>query len=111
MKLLVLILFVLSLPQSDMTVPVVEHHPSSYTTTTDSITHKCPEGYEGHYVDIQPGFDFDYWGFGGYSQVYGSNLYSPGPSAYTICFKKEFMDKIRKNPELQSNRPAPPRPV
>jgi len=110
-KLMICTLFWLFAPQSQMVAPKVEHKKRTETQVYDEVTRSCPDGYEGHFVDIQAGF-------GGSSGYNGSNnnlvFYQTifGPEAgYTVCFKKEFMDEIRKNPELLVQRPAPPRPI
>jgi hypothetical protein len=95
--------------QERMVAPKVEHKKRTETQTHDDVTRSCPAGYEGHFVDIQPGFDSERW----ISQtlIYRLNQYGAGELGYTICFKKEFMDEIRKNPELLAPRPAPPKGV
>lgn len=92
-----------SMLQSDpITVPKVEHKTQSYTSTVEVVERTCPDGYEGHFVDPQLGFDDEYWLRRGTVTV--------GPeSAYTICFKKDFMDKVRKNPDMLTVKPSPPR--
>jgi len=93
------------IPQSEpITVPKVEHKTESYTYTTDTLTRTCPDGYEGHFVDLQIGFGDEYW-FSGYGLSLGAQ------QGYTICFKKDFMDKVRKNPEMIANRPALPKGI
>ena len=96
-----------SIPVQDpMVVPKVEHKKRTETQTYDDITRSCPEGYEGHFVDTRTGFDWQYW-MGGYGF---SNMIEP-PPGYTVCFKKEFMDKLRANPDMLAPRPLPPRGV
>lgn len=91
----------------DMTMPKVEHHKETRQETTDYVTSTCPEGYEGHFVDVNIGFDWDYWSWTPMSQgmVIGT---VPG---YTICFKKSFMDQVRKSPDMLRARPEPPHPA
>ena len=102
---LVAFLFFL-MPQSEpITVPKVEHKTETYSYTNEIITRTCPDGYEGHFVDTHTGFGGEYW-LSGFS--FGFNSIDVG---YTICFKKDFMDKVRKNPEMIANRPLPPKGV
>jgi hypothetical protein len=95
-------------PQSQMVAPKVDKQTHTTTQTSVEVTRSCPAGYEGHFVDTRTGFGWEYWnggtGFGYFIGEYGE----PG---YTICFSKEFMDGVRKNPDLLTNRPMPPRPV
>lgn len=94
--------------QEQLVAPRVEHKKHAETFTYDEVTRSCPVGYEGHFVDTRTGFGSEYWN-GGWGLSWSSTYQSePG---YTVCFKKEFMDKIRENPELLVARPAPPRPV
>lgn len=92
--------------QEQMVAPKVEHKKRTETQTYDDVTRSCPVGYEGHFVDTRTGFDYAYW-VGG-TQLFWSGNTEPG---YTVCFKKEFMDEIRKNPELLAPRPAQPRAI
>lgn len=91
-----------------MVPPKIEHHTYETTQKHDTVTRSCPAGYEGHFVDKQEGFDSSFpqmigsWGIEGYPS---------GAPAYTICFKNDFMEQIRKNPDLTTYRPAPPRAV
>ena|SRR6266550_9354357 len=91
--------------QQQMVAPKVEHKKRTETQVYDEVTRSCPAGYEGHFVDTQTGFGYEYWNSGAWV---GNGPSVPG---YTVCFKKEFMDEIRKNPELLTARPAPPRPI
>lgn len=72
------------------------------------ITRKCPPGYEGHFVDPQPGinqFDEFIWSAGG-----GLSYAGGGQPAVAVCFEKSFWDKVAKNPDLNVVR-YPPRPL
>lgn len=90
----------------DMIAATVKHHDQvTPEQHQDEVELSCPEGYEGHFVDYQTGFGWEYWNGGT-----GFMLYERQPG-YTICFSKEFMDKIRSNQELLRQRPAMPRPV
>ena len=93
----------------DMAFPKVETKTEHQTQTYTTITHSCPAGYEAHYVDVNKGFDYDYYvqnpGLQGWSE------FSENVPMFTICFSKEFMDKVRKNKDLLSTRPAPPKGV
>ncbi len=109
MKKLFLIAALMLFPQEPMVAPKVEHHERKETQTYDDVTRSCPAGYEGHFVDIQQGFDWRYWDGGGY--VFSGFPSAGSAPAYTVCFKKEFMDEIRKNPELLIPRPQPPHGV
>jgi hypothetical protein len=89
---------------AQMVAPTVTHHEEKSVQTYDRVEITCPAGYEGHYVDQPIGFDgsaggpYGFWmnGSGGGS----------GPPAYMICFSNEFMEQIRKNPELLRARPV-----
>jgi hypothetical protein len=93
--------------QEQMVAPKVERKKRTETQVYEEVTRSCPAGYEGHFVDTRTGFGPEYWwgeqGF--FISAYGGEL------GYTVCFKKEFMDEIRKNPELIAERPLPPKPV
>jgi len=106
-KLMICTLFWLFASQSQMVAQKVEHKKRTETQTFDDVTRSCPDGYEGHFVDIGAGFDAmtitSLDSFGTIESWQGR------PPGYTICFKKEFMDEIRKNPEMLVQRPAPPR--
>lgn len=92
--------------QEQMVAPKVEHKQREETYKYDDVTRTCPDGYEGHFVDVQTGFGIErYWAGIQYFAI------GAGEFGYTICFKKEFMDKIKKNPELFAPRPLPPKPV
>lgn len=90
-------------PEPDMIAPTIKHNPESYTQTYDRVEVTCPSGYEGHFVDTNIGFQWE-WNWGN-SIMVGD---SPG---YVVCFRREFMDKIRANPQLLRARPTPPRPA
>jgi hypothetical protein len=109
------VLLLMLFAQEQMVAPKVEHKKHEETTTYDEVIRSCPAGYEGHFVDVRAGFDWQYWnGEGGswsFAYGWGYNLDGQGEVGYTVCFKKEFMDKIRKNPDLLAPKPAPPRPV
>ena len=93
-----------------MVQPHVTHRDEAQTTHYDIVTHTCPEGYEGHYVDQRPGFESDYWlSLGGEGWI-PFNTFSSDP-AFTVCFEKKFMDELRKNPDMKAMRPQPPRGV
>lgn len=100
------LLFFAGMQAEQMVTPKIEHHTYETTEKHDTVTRSCPVGYEGHYVDKQEGFDAVFpepnisWGG-----------YVPGPPVYTICFKNDFMEQVRKNPDLTTYRPAPPRAV
>jgi hypothetical protein len=81
-----------------MVAPKVEKTPHTETQTYITVTRSCPAGYEGHFVDVEPDFDAK---FPSVSLYGGEFMGAPG---YTVCFKKEFMDEIRKNPDLLTNR-------
>lgn len=82
-----------------MVLPTVTHKTEKVEQEYDHVTVSCPEGYEGHYVDRDAGFDI---GVGSRLFVYGSNEGEPG---FTICFENSFMDEIRKHPEMLRARP------
>ncbi len=96
-----------TLPQ--MTVPKVKHKKTQQVVEEEEITHSCPAGYEAHYVDVRQGFDFDYY-LNNPGLPFQSE-FSENVPAYTLCFSKEFMDEVRKNPDLKSHRPSPPRAI
>lgn len=101
-KLILTALAIFLMPQSDpITVPKVERKTQSYTSTVETVERTCPDGYEGHFVDPTLGFDNGYWLRRGI--VIGPD------SGYTICFRKDFMDKVRKNPDMLTVKPSPPR--
>jgi len=102
---IVLLLFFGS--QEQIVAPKVEHKKRTETQEYDDVTRSCPAGYEGHFVDTNTGFGWTTYWNGAWAYVI-TGYPEPG---YTVCFKKEFMDEIRKNPELLAPRPAPPRPV
>ena len=94
--------------QQQMTVPKVEHTKRVETQTYDDVKRSCPAGYEGHFVDVELGFNsWDRPWSSGIIMGSGTGYSDPG---YTICFDKKFMDEVRKNPELLVARPLPPRP-
>jgi hypothetical protein len=97
--------------QQQMVAPKVEHKKHEQTTTYDEVIRSCPDGYEGHFVDFNSGFDYSYWMSTGNLTMSTWSFSELGPPGYTICFKKEFMDEIRKNPDLLIARPAPPKGV
>lgn len=104
-ELLLGVLIFFSMLQSDpITVPKVEHETKSYTSTVEIVKRTCPDGYEAHFVDIREGFDQGYW-------LSGTGLYNISEPGYTICFKTDFMDKVRNNPEMLAARPSPPTPM
>lgn len=98
-----LVILTLLAMQSDMAVPTVTHKDDSYTQKVDTVTRKCPDGYEGHFVDQQAGFGWD--------DGYFNGGYFIPSAVFTICFKKSFMDDVRKNKDLSTVRPDPPRGV
>jgi len=83
----------------DMVQPTIKHHDEVSTQHYDRVEISCPKGYEGHFVDIGIGFD----GAANLGNM-SYNDYS-GPPGYTICFSREFMEKIRANTELLRARP------
>lgn len=93
-----------------MIVPKVEHHQHQEIKTYDVITRSCPDGYEGHFVDVQPGFDNGYWSNGVLANQ-GFMIQTVDTPGYTICFSVKFMDEVRKNPDLLAVRPGPIKPV
>lgn len=104
---IVLALLAVGAQSESMVVPKVEHETKSSTTTYEVVTRSCPEGYKGHFVDYNAGFDaMNYW-------VIGSGAFNSldGAPAYTVCFKKEFMEQVRKNKDLLTTRPLAPRPI
>jgi hypothetical protein len=111
MRLITLASLALLMQSNPIVAPIVTHKDESYTQHVDRVTRTCPPGYEGHYVDQKLGFDSDYWA-GGTGFVFSdSGTFTGGPPYYTICFDKKFMDEIRKNRDLSSQRPLPPRGV
>jgi hypothetical protein len=96
--------------QQQMVAPKVEHKKRTETQVYDEVTRSCPAGYEGHFVDPAVGFDYSVW-LGGNMNGWGNITGWDHPQVYTICFKKEFMEEIRKNPEMLATRPAPPRAI
>lgn len=94
-----------------MVLPTVKTETKTSTTQYTVTTRECPAGYEGHYVDINKGFDAEYQSASG--ELGGVLYFSDGAEApkYTVCFEKKFMDKVRANPAMQATRPAPPHPV
>jgi hypothetical protein len=108
MKLIALVMLLVAAQATapEMTVPKIEHKTIQRTVQDEEITVTCPEGYEGHFVDHETGFD---WQQGYFN---GGTSFNLGPEwGYTICFSKKFMDEIRKNQELLRPRPSPPRPI
>jgi hypothetical protein len=95
----------LGAPQSKdkppMVAPTVTHHDEPYVQHFDRVEISCPDGYEGHFVDADSGFEWN-WNHG---------IEMSRPPGYVVCFSKEFMDKIRANPDLLRPRPAPPTPA
>lgn len=77
-----------------MVTPKVTHHDEQSVQHYDRVEITCPEGYEGHFVDVQLGFEprMPSISFGG--------EYGGGELKYVVCFSKEFMDKLRANPEM-----------
>ena len=92
----------------DMTVPKVERKTTQRTVQDEEVIRTCPAGYEGHFVDIQEGFDWRYWN-GATALIGPIEFGEHGIPGYTICFSKKFMDEIRKNKDLVAPRPVPPR--
>jgi hypothetical protein len=90
-----------------MVLPKVEHKTEKHEVTDETETRSCPVGYEGHFVDQRQGFDWQYWAFG---NVFGGVSIN-GEPAFTVCFKKGFMDELRKNKDMVRMRPSPPRGV
>jgi len=103
-----LLMFLFAGAQSEMTLPKVTHTKHSDTIITTVTTHTCPPGYEGHYVDPIVGFDEDYQLHEGIT--WGEGVQDIGTVSYTVCFLKSFMDEVRKNPDMSSHKPLPPRP-
>lgn len=81
-----------------MVMPTVTHKTEKVQQEYDHVTVTCPDGYEGHFVDRDAGFDF------GVSPLafYGDS----GAPGFTICFEKSFMDEVRKHPEMLRARPV-----
>ena len=95
-----------------MTLPKVEHEMESHVEKTETTTRTCPAGYEGHFVDIPEGFDAAQRFAHGWAT--GPSLFDyegrpSGEPGYTVCFKKSFMDEMRKNTDMTAARPLPPR--
>jgi hypothetical protein len=74
----------------------VTHHRQKMVTYDDQVDVTCPAGYEGHWVDLNKGFEGDTetaiaFGSagGGYSRY-----------AYAICFSEKFMNSIRNKPGI-----------
>jgi hypothetical protein len=88
-------------PKPPMVAPTVTHHDVSSVQHYDRVEISCPDGYEGHFVDVDNGFEWN-WNHG---------IQMGMPLGYTVCFSKEFMDQIRANPDLLRQRPAPPNPA
>lgn len=99
--------------QAPTLMPKVEHHEEkqTHTETYDRVTRACPSGYEGHYVDMQKGFDWQ----DGYMARSDSIVAWPGgavrESFFTVCLSTKFMDDIRKSSDMTAERPAPARPM
>jgi hypothetical protein len=83
--------------ETTMILPKVEHHERTETHVEkhDDVTRSCPDGYEGHLVDIPVGFDGYFNGTG-----ISINGWEQGTQMFTVCFKIEFMEKLRKNPDM-----------
>jgi hypothetical protein len=100
---LAILLFLAGMQADQMMVaPKVTRETKQTVSEFTVTTRTCPAGYEGHFVDEAVGFNSEssmmYWGDG-------------GPPVFTICFKTEFMDGVRKNPDMSAVRPQPPRAV
>lgn len=81
----------------DSTVPATAtHHIQKYVQTDDFVERTCPEGYEGHFVDPHDGFFAD-------APVL---QLGEGQAVFAVCFKKDFMDKLRKNPDALMVKPT-----
>jgi hypothetical protein len=90
--------------QDQMTVPKVTHEKHETTQTYTTTKMECPAGYEGHFVD-------QYAGFESHFEMGVATWGQEGAPAFALCFKKDFMDGVRKNPDLSTYRPSPPRAV
>lgn len=112
MRILLLVLL-LAFPQATkepMALPKVTHHDRATTQHYDDVEISCPDGYEGHFVDIETGFTSMDRAFG--NEGFTTNSYIIGERpGYMICFEKSFMDKVRKTPDVIHQRPSPPRPA
>jgi len=102
------IISVTSDPGPSITVPKVDKKIEKQVQEYTTVTRTCPAGYEGHFVDPDVGFDGlttngELFNSGSGYYTFGSE--SGGPPMYTMCFKKEFMDLVRKNPDLIATKP------
>lgn len=106
MRLIALLLLFALFPQQSpqMTEPKIQHHDEVSTQHYDRVEITCPEGYEGHLVIRDIGFDGTLVGDAMMFSAEGGS----GRQYFTICFKVDFMDKIRKNKEM-TRWIAPPR--
>lgn len=95
---LLLIFFTQSADKAPMVQPKVTHHDRVTEQHYDDVEVTCPDGTEGHFVDIQVGF-------GPKMGMSLSGWEGNGEAAYTVCFDKKFMDKVRANPDLARYRP------
>ena len=86
-----------------MVMPNVQHHDEQQTTHYDIVTRTCPDGYEGHFVDMQQGFD---GGFDPVTEGLWVNGYQGGPEMFTVCFTREFMEKLRKDKDMRARKPV-----
>jgi hypothetical protein len=98
--------------QEQMVLPKVQHRDEVQTTHYDIVTHTCPEGFEGHYVDPAQGFESYYSGRFGYGlSMSGGDIEVRGEEAFTVCFDKNFIEQLKKNPDMLTRKPLPARGV
>jgi hypothetical protein len=96
--------------QQQMIAPKVEKSVNRMIQEQTTITRTCPAGYEAHFVFVHEGFDTPMASLTTSGNFTYGEL-STGPEVYAVCFKNGFMDEIKKNPDLKTTPPPPPRPV
>ena len=102
MRNVILISLLLATPLQTQKEPMVAakvtHHKEVTTQEYDRVYVSCPDWYEGHLVDIPIGFDTP-------ANSIDFRVNFDGPVGYAVCFKRDFMDELRKNPDLLRARP------
>lgn len=91
-----------------ITMPMIDREVKTVTTEKVTVNRTCPAGYEGHYVDVQatnfnPQFPIMNGPLNG-----GGWSGSSGDVVYAVCFKNDFMETLKKNPDSISLRPSSP---
>src|ERR1700735_2887464 len=86
-------------PKPDMIPATVQHNKKSYTQTYDDVVVSCPDGYEGHWVDVNAGF---LWPWN------GSMFLQVGhPKAYAGLLPKNLTGEIPPQPRLAAKEARP----